>query len=156
MDDNAQTAGSIVLLTRLAKIVYRRSTEQLLGMRLRHYITLSYLRDQAGVPQQQMCEMLSIDANNLVLLLNSLEQAGHVRRSRDPDDRRRHLVELTPAGRRALERAERAQETIEDELLAPLSREERTTLHALLSRALAAANHPAGTGYLSPELRVPA
>lgn len=156
MDDNAQTAGSIVLLTRLAKIVYRRSTEQLLGMRLRHYITLSYLRDQAGVPQQQMCEMLSIDANNLVLLLNSLEQAGHVRRSRDPDDRRRHLVELTPAGRRALERAERAQETIEDELLAPLSREERTTLHALLSRALAAANHPAGTGYLSPEMRVPA
>jgi len=156
MDDNAQTAGSIVLLTRLAKIVYRRSTEQLLGMRLRHYITLSYLRDQAGVPQQQMCEMLSIDANNLVLLLNSLEQAGHVRRSRDPDDRRRHLVELTPAGRRALERAERAQETIEDELLAPLSREERTTLHALLSRALAAANHPAGTGYLSQELRVPA
>jgi|HubBroStandDraft_6_1064221.scaffolds.fasta_scaffold174221_2 DNA-binding MarR family transcriptional regulator len=156
MDDNAHTAGSIVLLTRLAKIVYRRSTEQLLGMRLRHYITLSYLRDQAGVPQQQMCEMLSIDANNLVLLLNSLEQAGHVRRSRDPDDRRRHLVELTPAGRRALERAERAQETIEDELLAPLSREERTTLHALLSRALAAANHPAGTGYLSQELRVPA
>jgi MarR family transcriptional regulator, temperature-dependent positive regulator of motility len=156
MDDNAQTAGSIVLLTRLAKIVYRRSTEQLLGMRLRHYITLSYLRDQAGVPQQQMCEMLSIDANNLVLLLNSLEQAGHVRRSRDPDDRRRHLVELTPAGRRALERAERAQETIEDELLAPLSREERTTLHALLSRALAGANHPAGTGYLSQDLRVPA
>ncbi len=149
-------AGSIVLLTRLAKIVYRRSTEQLLGMRLRHFITLSYLRDQAGVPQQQMCEMLSIDANNLVLLLNSLEQAGHVRRSRDPDDRRRHLVELTPAGRRALERAERAQETIEDELLAPLSREERTTLHALLSRALAAANQPAGTGYLSPDLRVPA
>jgi len=156
MDDNAQTAGSIVLLTRLAKIVYRRSTEQLLGMRLRHFITLSYLRDQAGVPQQQMCEMLSIDANNLVLLLNQLEQAGHVRRSRDPDDRRRHLVELTPAGRRALERAERAQETIEDELFAPLSREERTTLHALLSRALAAANHPAGTGYLSQDLRVPA
>ena len=62
----------------------------------------------------------------------------------------------TPAGRRALERAERAQETIEDELLAPLSREERTTLHALLSRALAAANQPAGTGYLSPDLRLPA
>ena len=155
MDDNAQTAGSIVLLTRLAKIVYRRSTEELLGMRLRHFITLSYLRDQAGVPQQQMCEMLSIDANNLVLLLNSLEQAGHVRRSRDPDDRRRHLVELTPAGRRALERAERAQETIEDDVLAPLSREERTTLHALLTRTLAASNHPAGTGYLNQDLRVP-
>src|ERR1039458_10241130 len=57
MDDNAQTAGSIVLLTRLAKIVYRRSTEELLGMRLRHFITLSYLRDQAGVPQRQMYDI---------------------------------------------------------------------------------------------------
>jgi DNA-binding MarR family transcriptional regulator len=147
--DNAPNAGSIVLLTRLAKVVYRRSTEELLGMRLRHFITLSYLRDHERAPQQQMCEMLSMDANNLVLLLNSLEGAGHVRRRRDPDDRRRHLVELTAAGRRALERAERAQESIEDEVLCALSAEERATLHALLSRALAATNHPAGTGYLS-------
>jgi DNA-binding MarR family transcriptional regulator len=147
--NNTPNAGSIVLLTRLAKVVYRRSTEELLGMRLRHFITLSYLRDHESVPQQQMCETLSIDANNLVLLLNSLERAGHVRRRRDPEDRRRHLVELTAAGRRALDRAERAQETIEDELLAPLSAEERATLHALLTRALAAANHPAGTGYLT-------
>jgi MarR family transcriptional regulator, temperature-dependent positive regulator of motility len=146
-------AGSMVLLTRLAKLVYRRSTEELLGMRLRHFITLSYLRDHERAPQQQMCETLGMDANNLVLLLNSLELAGHVRRRRDPDDRRRHLVELTPPGRRALERAERAQEGIEDEVLAPLSADERATLHELLGRALAASNHPAGTGYLSDGVR---
>jgi MarR family transcriptional regulator, temperature-dependent positive regulator of motility len=151
--ESSQNAGSMVLLTRLAKIVYRRSTEELLGMRLRHFITLNYLRDHEGAPQQQMCEMLSIDANNLVLLLNSLELAGHVRRRRDPEDRRRHRVELTPAGRQALERAERAQEGIEDEVLAPLSAEERATLQELLSRALAASNHPAGTGYLSDSVR---
>jgi DNA-binding MarR family transcriptional regulator len=151
--ESPQHAGSMVLLTRLAKIVYRRSTEQLLGMRLRHFITLSYLRDHEGAPQQQMCETLGMDANNLVLLLNSLELAGHVRRRRDPDDRRRHLVELTPAGRRALERAERAQEGIEDEVLAPLSADERATLHELLGRALAASNHPAGTGYLGDSVR---
>src|ERR1700722_7190325 len=104
--------GAMVLLTRLAKDVYRRSTEELLGMRLRHYVTLSYLRDHECAPQQQMCDTLCIDANNLVLLLNSLEAAGHVRRRRDPGDRRRHLVELTAGGRRALERAEQAQESI--------------------------------------------
>src|ERR1700688_1060594 len=103
MDDNAQTAGSIVLLTRLAKGVYRRSTEELLGMRLRHFITLSYLRDHECAPQQRLCDRLNIAATTLVLLLNSLEEGGHVRRRRAPADRRRHLVELTPAGRRALE-----------------------------------------------------
>ena len=138
-----QNAGSMLLLTRLAKVVYRRSSEELLGMRLRRFVTLSYLRDHGQVPQQQMCETLSLDANNLVLLLNELEDAGHVRRSRDPGDRRRHIVELTDAGRRALERAERAQESIEDEVLAGLSPAERATLHDLLRRALESAGPPA-------------
>jgi DNA-binding MarR family transcriptional regulator len=145
---DAHNAGTMVLLTRLAKVVYRRSTEELLGMRLRHFITLSYLRDHECAPQQRMCDMLNIDANNLVLLLNSLEEAGHVRRRRDPADRRRHLVELTPAGRRALERAERAQESIEEDVLATLSPSERATLHDLLSRALAASNQNGGAAQL--------
>jgi DNA-binding MarR family transcriptional regulator len=153
---SAHNAGTMVLLIRLAKVVYRRSTEELLGMRLRHFVTLSYLRDHERAPQQQMCDMLSIDANNLVLLLNSLEEAGHVRRRRDPLDRRRHLVELTAAGRRALERAERAQEGIEEEVLATLDPHERATLHELLSRALAASGQHAGDGQLTGAARAPA
>lgn len=132
----AQNAGSMVLLTRLAKTVYRRSTEELLGMRLREFITLVYLRDNEQAPQQQVCEVLGMDANNLVLLLNSLESDGFIRRSRDPADRRRHLVELTVEGQRALEHAERAQESIADEVLATLNAHERETLHDLLRRAL--------------------
>jgi DNA-binding MarR family transcriptional regulator len=140
--DNVDNASSVVLLARLAKVVNRRSSEELLGMRLRHFVALSYLRDHAHAPQQQLCEMLCIDANNLVLLLNALEHSGLVQRRRDPGDRRRHLVELTHAGARALERAEQAQASVEDELLAPLSMQERATLHDLLSRALASASPP--------------
>ncbi len=55
-----------------------------------------------------------MDANNVVLLLNELEDLRYVARIRDPGDRRRHLVDLTTAGARALTRAERAQEQIED------------------------------------------
>jgi len=108
-------------------------------MRLRHYVALCYLRDNAMAPQQAMCEILGIDANNIVLLLNALEEHGYVERRRDPSDRRRHLVELTDTGRAALERAEHAQESIEDDVLATLSEAERATLHDLLSRALAGA-----------------
>jgi DNA-binding MarR family transcriptional regulator len=61
---------------------------------------------------------------------------GYVERRRDPADRRRHVVELTDEGRAALERAERAQESIGDELFAALSEDERATLRSLLSRAL--------------------
>ncbi|HEX7292595.1 MAG TPA: MarR family transcriptional regulator [Conexibacter sp.] len=129
--------GAMVLLTRLAKVVYRRSGEELLGMRLRQFVALSFLSERDGASQQTLAETLCIDANNVVLLLNELEAAGHVERRRDPHDRRRHLVHVTAAGRRAIERAERGQESVEDEVLAALAPDERATLRDLLARALA-------------------
>jgi DNA-binding MarR family transcriptional regulator len=128
--------GTIVTLLRLAKAVHRRNTEELLGMRPRQFMLLSYLRDRAPAMQQQLCELLMLDPNNCVLLLNELEEMGYVERRRDASDRRRHVVDITDAGRAALERGERAQESLEDEVLATLSVEERATLRALLTRAL--------------------
>jgi DNA-binding MarR family transcriptional regulator len=138
----------MVLLTRLAKQVYRRSDERLLGMHLRHLMALSYLRDHEGAPQGELAEALCMDANNIVLLLNELEDRGHVARRRDPADRRRHLVDLAPAGRRALRRAERAQESIEDDVLEALDADERATLWRLLTRALYGAEPGAGGAQL--------
>lgn len=149
-----RTAGSMVLITRLAKVIYRRSTEDLLGITMRHFVTLTYLRNHDAAPQQGLCETLGMDANNLVLLLNELEEAGLVNRTRDPADRRRHLVEITAAGRRALAKAERAQEGIEEEVLAALRPDERETLRQLLARALASSEHPAGDRYLEAEAPV--
>jgi DNA-binding MarR family transcriptional regulator len=133
----------MVLLTRLAKQVYRRSSEELLGMHLRLLMTLSYLRDHDCAPQQELTEVLCMDANNVVLLLNELEDLGHVTRRRDPEDRRRHIVELTAEGRDALARAERAQEEIEDDVLQALDAQERATLWQLLTRALYGVEPPA-------------
>jgi DNA-binding MarR family transcriptional regulator len=132
-----QTAtGPIVLLTQLARVVYRRSTVELVGMRIRELGVLAYLRDHQQTSQNALSKALSIDANNCVLLLNDLEALHYVERRRDPLDRRRHLVELTTEGRVALERAELAQGSVEDEILAALSAEERSALQRLLSRAL--------------------
>jgi MarR family transcriptional regulator, temperature-dependent positive regulator of motility len=135
----------MVLLTRLAKQVYRRSDEELLGIHLRLLMALSYVRDHDNAPQQELAEALCMDANNVVLLLNELEDLGYVARRRDPHDRRRHLVELTKEGLDALTRAERAQETIEDDVLRALDASERATLWQLLSRALQGAE-PAARG----------
>jgi DNA-binding MarR family transcriptional regulator len=139
----------MVLLTRLAKQVYRRSTEELLGIHMRLVMALSYLRDHDGAPQQELAEALSMDANNVVLLLNELEDVGHVTRRRDPDDRRRHRVELTESGRRALIEAERAQETIEDDVLQGLEAEDRAALKRLLTLALRGAEPHALDGELA-------
>ncbi len=128
--------GSMVLLSRLAKQFYRRSDEELLGMQLRHLVALAYGRHHDACPQQDLADAFCMDANNVVLLLNELEELGYVSRVRDPGDRRRHLVQLTRAGATALARTERAQGTIEDQVLHALEPEERETLRKLLRRAL--------------------
>ena len=108
----------------------------MLGMKWRQSTALGVLLKHNGVTQQELGDAMLMDNNTVVLLLNELEAAGFSVRRRDPEDRRRHIVEITPAGRRAIERSEKAQEGIEDELLGDLSPEERATLTRLLNRVM--------------------
>jgi DNA-binding MarR family transcriptional regulator len=124
-----------VLMAKLSKTVYRKAEEAVPGMSVKDYMALSNLDDR-GVPQQRLAESLHMDENNLVLLLNGLEAAGSIARRRDPDDRRRHIVEITPHGKKVLERGERGMAKLEEELLAGLSASERATLKQLVLRIL--------------------
>jgi DNA-binding MarR family transcriptional regulator len=132
----APSTGTIVLLTRLSRAVFLRSSVELVGMNLKNMVVLAYLRDHPSSSQQVMTEDLSMDSNTGVLVLNDLEDLDFVERRRDPADRRRHIVDITDAGLDALERAEAAQGSIEDEILAGLSDSERVTLRRLLVKAL--------------------
>jgi DNA-binding MarR family transcriptional regulator len=128
--------GTLAMVLHLSKAVHRRSSDELLGMRLRQFLVLSYLNERSPSRQQDLCETLMLDANNCVLLLNELEEAGWTERKRDTGDRRRHVVEITPAGREALQGARRGQSSLEDEVLAGLDEDEREQLRALLRKAL--------------------
>lgn len=132
--DTATAHGSITLLTRLTRLAYRRSG--VLGMNLKQFGVLNLLSEQEQLTQQALAGILSVDANTVVHLLNGLEDEGLAERRRDPEDRRRHIVAITPKGRRALDKAEQGLETLEDEVLANLDAAERKQLHELLRRAL--------------------
>jgi DNA-binding MarR family transcriptional regulator len=129
-------AGLVALVTQINKALHRRTSEELLGMRLKQFMTLGYVRDRGSVSQQELETAMLIDANAVVLLLNELEAAGWSVRRRDPNDRRRHLVEITDSGKTAVDRAEKARETLEEEILAGMSPEDRATLTKLLRRVL--------------------
>jgi MarR family transcriptional regulator, temperature-dependent positive regulator of motility len=133
---DVKDGGFVSLLTQIHKAVNRRTSEEILGMRFKPYMTLGFVRDHPGVTQQEIESALFMDANSVVLILNELEAAHFSVRRRDPSDRRRHIVEITPGGRRALEKADRARDSLEDEVLAGLSADERKTLRGLLERVL--------------------
>jgi DNA-binding MarR family transcriptional regulator len=134
--DERRDVGFVSLVTQLYKAVNRRTSEDLLGMRFKPYLTLGYVRDHPGVSQQELESSLFMDANTVVLILNELESGQLSLRRRDPNDRRRHIVEITAAGRRALEKADKARESLEDEVLRGLSADDKKTLRRLLGRVL--------------------
>lgn len=131
--------SSAALLDHLARLarLHTEATLDRLGLRSRHLVALTLLREHAPATQQSLASSLAIDRTNLVGLLNELEGDGYVERRRSAEDRRRHIVELTPAGQRALAAAERAIDDAEAELFHGLDAQERATLHALLLRAAA-------------------
>ncbi len=151
MTVNTDLHSTVVLLARLAKQAMRRARPDALGIDLRLLMGLSYLADHDGAPQQELADALCMDAKNVVLLLNELEDGGYLVRRRDTEDRRRHRVYITPDGRQALDRADRALQAIEDEVLQALDPAERATLGELVARALQGAE-PASAEACAPKL----
>ncbi|MCX8036373.1 MAG: MarR family transcriptional regulator [Candidatus Sumerlaeia bacterium] len=69
---------------------------------------LRYQSPRGEMSQTALGNMLVVNRSNVTGLVDRMQKAGWVVRTGDPDDRRVNLVRLTPAGRRLLERAEKA------------------------------------------------
>jgi DNA-binding MarR family transcriptional regulator len=104
------------------------------GLRAPEYAILHQLYEAGPMSQQALGRSLRIHASNLVALIDELEADGSLIRRRDPDDRRRYLLELTDDGVRRLAEAQRAAESAEAEILAPLTPAERDRLRAYLTK----------------------
>jgi DNA-binding MarR family transcriptional regulator len=136
---STETHRSSALLDHLARLSRLRVEAALapLGLRPRHLVALTMLREHGVGTQQGLASMLQIDRTNLVGLLNDLETAGLIARRRSSEDRRRHLVELTDEGAVRLAEVEVALTAAEDDLLGALDADDRETLYRLLRRATA-------------------
>ncbi|WP_329269405.1 MarR family winged helix-turn-helix transcriptional regulator [Streptomyces pseudovenezuelae] len=104
------------------------------GVKMWHHVVLSAVRDLAPVAQADLGRAVRLDPKDLVGVLNDLQSAGLVLREPDPADRRKNAVSLTDEGARLLERCERAARHANEELLAPLSADERVRFMGLLIR----------------------
>jgi MarR family transcriptional regulator, lower aerobic nicotinate degradation pathway regulator len=132
------TAKPSWLLTQVAVHAHRLASDGFgeVGARGYHYRILAALDEFGVASQAELGRRCSMDRSDVVAAINELAEQGHVERTPDPDDRRRNRVTLTTAGHRQLRRMDRALDRVQDDLLGPLSTEDRQTLTSLLTRLL--------------------
>lgn len=136
-------ASSGFLLARLGLAFKSKALEQIdrEGFEPHHYSVLAMLGEDVRETQSTIADALDLDPSRLVALLDALEERGLVARQRDPHDRRRHVVSITPAGKRQLQRLRTIVRQLEAEFFAPLAADDRETFHSLLVQ-LACAHDP--------------
>lgn len=101
-----------------------------------HYAVLASLQDFGPASQAALSKRTGIYRSDMVGVLNELAQRQLVERAPDPDDQRRNVITISPAGRRQLRRLDKVLDALHDELLAPLTPAERDQLVGLLTRLL--------------------
>ncbi|MEU7712567.1 MarR family transcriptional regulator [Micromonospora chalcea] len=107
-----------------------------------HFRLLATLDEFGPASQAALGRRSGIHVSDVVAALNELAEREFVVRSPDPADRRRNVVTITAAGRRQLRRLEKRLAEVQDDLLAPLSADERADLTRLLARVLAHHTRP--------------
>ncbi|MGW5776972.1 MarR family winged helix-turn-helix transcriptional regulator [Streptomyces sp. NPDC003863] len=99
-----------------------------IGLKPKHAGLLAALDAGSGASQQELAARLGVAPSLIVVLADQLQALGAVERVRDPQDRRRQVLTLTPEGRRLLTRCAEAAEEADAELTAGLGDAQRAAL----------------------------
>ncbi len=97
---------------------------------------LAALEEFGAMSQAELGRRLGFDRSDVVAVLDRLGSDALVERSPDPQDRRRNVITVTPAGLRVLDELQDGLDQVQAALLSPLEEQERTQLVLLLQQLI--------------------
>ena len=129
--DEAWAADLFAALATAVISLKRRSGDAEAGGRA---FMLGHIAALAPVRATDVAEHVGLDLSTVSRHLKALEDAGYVRRSPDPDDRRAALLELSATGHDLLESTTRARTALLAQVTTDWSRADLADLTRLLNR----------------------
>ncbi|HKC20031.1 MAG TPA: MarR family transcriptional regulator, partial [Candidatus Dormibacteraeota bacterium] len=136
----ASLAGRVGFLLAQAHMTARAKADRALddvGLTMKGFAALATLISDGPLSQQRLSRRLRMDPATMVDVIDTLEDAGYVRRNRNPADRREYWLLPTSRGRALYARAEKAIVETERATVHGLNARETRTLLDLLQRIAA-------------------
>jgi MarR family transcriptional regulator for hemolysin len=123
-------------IARTAKLLSRAFDDALaeVGGSLPIWLVLVSLKSQQHNAQRDLAEAVGIEGPTLTHHLNRMENAGLLTRTRDPQNRRVHRVELTRSGEATFDRLVKTVVAFDHRLRAGITDKEAVALSGLLGR----------------------
>jgi DNA-binding MarR family transcriptional regulator len=115
---------------------FRRALKDL-GITPAQFSVLRVIAANPGISQVRVAEALAIERARLVQMIDSLEAAGHVDRTRSATDRRSHALRLTKSGAALVGRTQKPLEVHQRNIVARIGARETEELRRILARFLA-------------------
>jgi MarR family transcriptional regulator, lower aerobic nicotinate degradation pathway regulator len=107
------------------------------GARGYHVRVLAALAEFGPGSQATLGRHAEMDRSDVTATVGELAATGLVERAADAGDRRRNVITITAAGLARLRELDAILGVVQDEVLDPLSADERSVLTSLLTRVLA-------------------
>jgi MarR family transcriptional regulator, lower aerobic nicotinate degradation pathway regulator len=126
------------LINQISAQAHRLITDRLAsaGARGYHFRLLAALEEFGPASQASLGRRTELDRSDVAAAVDELTGQKLAGRATDPTDRRRNIITITALGRAHLRRLNALLAGVQDELLAPLSPDERQDLASMLTRVL--------------------
>lgn len=132
-DSDGMLAEQLLRLTRRLHRIQSRQLEPI-GITPAQFRLLRTVAQYDAAPRMaDLAQRLDVVPRAVTTLVDALEASGRVRRAPDPDSRRVVRIEMTDEGRATLRSLRSARRAAAEEILAPLTADQREVLGGLLS-----------------------
>ena len=135
---DAPAAPSVLYAVKQVELAVRGHLDALVqptGITALQYTALTVLRERDGQVAAELARLSFVTPQSMADMVRALERRGLIARTRDPRDKKRLMINLTPAGWDLLEAHDEAVAELEERMLAGLSKADRDQLRRSLNRA---------------------
>jgi DNA-binding MarR family transcriptional regulator len=145
---NAAPRSTLLYLMKQVELAVRSELDDLTrpaGLTALQYTALTVLERHPDLTAAHLARHSVVTGQSMADMVTTLLDRGLIERHRDPADRRRLVIALTPAGRSLLDRLRPQVSALQSRMLSPLSEDQATELRHLLELCRQALRESRGT-----------